>query len=71
MKKVTKGLLTTGVIALVIGACGDTVEVVTPETPPPHPSYFHQRRRHRRRHRRHRRLSTRRPRPSVASPRHR
>ncbi|WP_420461536.1 Ig-like domain-containing protein [Candidatus Palauibacter sp.] len=40
MKKVTKGLLTTGVIALVIGACGDTVEVVVPEVPPPPPITF-------------------------------
>ena len=38
MKKATKGLLTTGVIALVIGACGDTVEVIIPEpTPAPPP----------------------------------
>lgn len=32
MKKVTKGMLTTGLAALAIGACGDTVEV---EVPPP------------------------------------
>ena len=37
MKKVTKGLLTTGVIALIIGACGDTVEVLVPPPPPPPP----------------------------------
>ena len=37
MKKVTKGLLTTGVIALIIGACGDTVEVITEPPPPPPP----------------------------------
>ncbi|MYC88446.1 MAG: hypothetical protein F4X22_09460, partial [Gemmatimonadales bacterium] len=34
MKKATKkGLLATGFAAVVIGACGDTVEVVTPPFP--------------------------------------
>ncbi|WP_425154260.1 hypothetical protein [Candidatus Palauibacter sp.] len=35
MRKVTKSLLTVGLAALAFGACGDTVEVITPPPAPP------------------------------------